>query len=385
MDSCYDAGPSHSSGDQSRIVSVTSQPPRLVALATAAPATVVEQENVRDAVAALFGGATASNRRLLDVFAHTGIARRHVSAPLEWYASAHTFGDANDRYIATADDLAATVARDVLAAAGLAPADVDHIVFVSSTGIVTPSIDARLAHRLGCDAHVRRTPLWGLGCAGGVVGLARAADFARADPRARVLMIALELCSLTFQPGDADRRTWIAASLFGDGAAAALVCGADAAIPRSPSTTLEVLAASSTLFPDSLDVMGWTVDGDGLHVVFSQDIPAIVRHRVRGAVDAFLREQSVDLTQIAHIVTHPGGPKVLDAYAEVLERPIEAFAHAIAVLQEYGNMSSPTCLFVLERFLRSGEMQGGDTALLGALGPGFCSELALLRVRGGMA
>jgi len=362
--------------------------PRLAALATALPGEVVRQEDARRLVTALFQDQLADeDQRLFAVFENTGIEKRHICMPLEWYAADHDFGERNTLYIEHALALASRAIRDVLARASLEPGDVDHLVFVSSTGLATPSLDARLANALGLRGDVRRTPIWGLGCAGGAAGLARARDFALADPGARVLLVSLELCSLTFQRREVTRRNLVATSLFSDGAAAALVLGAQARDPARAAgggaaragRALLLLAAHSTLWPDTLDVMGWEVDAGGLHVVFSRDIPSIVRDWVRPNLDAFLAAHGLDLKTLTHVVAHPGGPKVLAAYAEALGLPLAAFRHAAAVLRESGNMSSPTCLFVLERALAAGDIRAGDSAILAALGPGFASEIVLMR------
>lgn len=355
------------------------RPPRLVAVATATPPNIARQTDARGLVAQLFSEVVGVDPRLLQVFEHAQIEKRHTCMPLEWFASAHSFEEKNDLYVEHATRLAEQVARDVIARAGLAPTDVDHIVFVSSTGLSTPSIDARLANVLGLRADARRTPVWGLGCAGGAAGLAHARDFALADPQARVLLIALELCSLTFQHHDLSKRNLVACSLFGDGAAAALVAGAHVKGLAAAHRPLELLASRSTFWPDTLDVMGWTVDGEGLHVVFSRDIPTIVHERVKPSLDAFLASQGLDLGSVRHLVAHPGGAKVLRAYGETLGLPPEAFRHARDVLREFGNMSSPSCLFVLERFQRAQEIGEAEHAVVAALGPGFAAEYVLMR------
>jgi alkylresorcinol/alkylpyrone synthase len=362
--------------------------PRLIATGTALPPHRIAQEDAKDFAAALFSTALGpEQRRLLEVFDRSGLESRQVCMPLDWYGARHDFAESNALYVEHGLALACEAARRALANAGLAPADVDHVLFVSSTGIATPSLDARMANQLGFREDVRRTPIWGLGCAGGAAGLSRTRDFALADPRARVLLVALELCSLTFQHGDLDRRNLVAASLFSDGAAAAVVVGADAptqsnGTPGGVATrgaSLELLASGSTLWRDSLDVMGWTVDQHGLHVVFSRDIPTIVRDWVRPSLDRFLAGLGLDLDAIQHVIAHPGGPKVLGAYAETLGVPPETFRHARDVLRTCGNMSSPTCLFVLERTLASGDLAPGDLGVVAALGPGFSSEYVLVR------
>lgn len=352
--------------------------PRLTSLATALPPHVVGQDQAREFVERLFGEAFADDRRLFAVFDHAGIERRHVCMPLEWYGEPHHFGEANECYVEHALTLSAQVARDALERSGLAPEDVDQIVFVSSTGIATPSLDARLANTLGFRRDVRRTPLWGLGCAGGAAGLARAREFAVADPETRVLLIAIELCSLTFQRGEPSRRNLVATSLFSDGAAAAVIAGAQASIPARPHPPLALRASRSTLWPDSLDVMGWEVDQHGLHVVFSRDIPTIVRDWVRPDFESFLAQHGLRLETLDRVIAHPGGPKVLAAYEQALGLPRRALRHSEEVLRLCGNMSSPTCLFVLERALAANEPGPGETAVLAALGPGFASEYVLL-------
>jgi len=353
--------------------------PRLVALATAVPEHVVLQQDVAELARHLFASTMASEVRLAGIFEHADIEKRHVCVPIEWFAADHEFAEKNDLYLEHAVRLGGTVARKALVEARLRPTDVDHLVFVSSTGLSTPSVDARLANTLEMRDDLRRTPIWGLGCAGGAVGLSRARDFALADPSARVLLIALELCSLTFQRNDLSKRNLVATSLFADGAAAALVVGGAAAWDRNGGPPpLELQASRSTLWKDTLDVMGWDVDGAGLHVVFSRDIPAIVHEKVRPSLDAFLEACGLERGGIDHLVAHPGGAKVLRAYAEALELPPAALDHAREILREYGNMSAPSCLFVLDRFRRAREIAQGDHAVVTALGPGFSAEYVLL-------
>lgn len=364
--------------------------PVLTGLATALPPNRVDQASAKRLVSELFSGVLGPERsRLLQVFDHSGIESRRICMPIEWYGQPHTFAEANALYVEHALALAEEAARGAIAAAGLTPGDVDHVLFVSSTGIATPSLDARLANRIGFRSDVHRTPIWGLGCAGGAAGLSRARDLARADPHANVLLVALELCSLTFQKDDLDRRNLVATSLFSDGAAAALVSGAERARGLRPGAAangsahrarLELLDSHSTLWPDTLDVMGWSVDERGLHVIFSRDIPTIVRQRIRADLGGFLALHGLELAHLSHVFAHPGGSKVLAAFAEALELSPEAFRHAHDVLRECGNMSSPTCLFVLERALEAGGLAPGTLGVVAALGPGFSSEYVLVRV-----
>ncbi len=352
---------------------------RLVALATAVPQHEIAQAHVKDFARQLFREVLSEDDdRLIAVFDHAGVASRHVCMPLEWFGADHTFGEKNALYVEHAVQLGAEVAARALAQAGLEAHEIDHIVFVSSTGIAAPTVDARLATVLALRTGVRRTPIWGLGCAGGTAGLARAREFALADPGSHVLVIALELCSLTFQRNDLSKRNLVAASLFGDGAAAAIVVAGDEP-PDRGAHALELVASASTFWHDTLDVMGWDVDASGLHVIFARDIPSIVHERVRPGLVEFLATQDLTLATLDHVVAHPGGMKVLAAYREALGLGEGALAHAYAVLRAHGNMSSPTCLFVLERVLAAREIRAGESAVLSALGPGFCAEYLLMR------
>ncbi|MBE3590581.1 MAG: type III polyketide synthase [Firmicutes bacterium] len=358
--------------------------PRIIAVGTAVPPYVITQEEARRAAAEVFGRAFPDLDRRLDVFVNAGIERRHFSRPLEWYLTPHDFGERNRAYVETAVELGALACRRCLAAAGASPADVDALLFVSTTGLATPSIDARLMDHLGLRRDIERTPVWGLGCAGGAAGLARAAHVARARPRSLVLVLAVELCSLTFQWEERTKSNFVATALFADGAAAVLVAGDDvvagdrpaAGQPGGPAPA--VLASHSYTWPDTLDVMGWEVSPRGLHVVFSRSIPSIVRRHVWVQTAAFLERERVPLSAVSRFIVHPGGPKVLDAYRESFGLEEQHLLAAREVLREYGNMSSPTVLFVLERALREPPPPGA-VGLVAALGPGFTSEQVILQ------
>lgn len=296
--------------------------------------------------------------------------------PPEWFGNGRDFGESNAVYIDWATRLGEQVARHCLAQAELTPGDLDHIIFVSTTGLATPSIDARLANVLGLRSDIRRTPLWGLGCAGGASGLAHAYRAALADPTARVLLVAVELCSLTFKSDDYSKSNFVATALFADGAAGVLVAGDEATIDSDgPAIT----AASSTTWPDSLDVMGWNFDSVGMQVVFSRSIPKLVRDKARTNIEDFLNNNALTFDDLAAFIVHPGGPKVMEAYQEALPLPAAYFDGARAVLRDYGNMSSPTVLFVLDRCLRADTPNPGANALVTALGPGFSAENVLLQ------
>ncbi len=259
--------------------------------------------------------------------------------------------------------------------------------------MAAPSPDAMLINRLGMGPHARRTPIWGLGCAGGVAGLARAYEYTRAFPDQRVLLLAVELCSVTFQWNDHSKRNLIAASLFADGAAAVLVEG-DAAggwgmgdggwgnpgpNPQPPSPISQILGTQSTLWPDTLDIMGWDMVDTGMQVVFSSRIPHIVQTLMHENVAEFLAPFGLGLDDIDHWILHPGGAKVIDAYQAALAIDPERLGHTRAVLRNCGNMSSTTVFFVLDAFLKAGQPGPGEYGVLAVLGPGFSCELALIR------
>jgi alkylresorcinol/alkylpyrone synthase len=342
--------------------------PRLISLATAVPPFALGQAEVAERARRLFAASAAIDLdRLMPVFANAGIERRYSCVPIDWYEAPHGWTDRNALYLEHAVRLLDGAARSALAQARLAPRDIDAVVAVSSTGIATPSLDAVLIGRLGLRPEVKRLPLFGLGCAGGVIGLARAADLARASAASRVLLLVVELCALSFRKADVSKSNVVATALFGDGAAAAIVA--------SEGAGPVLAAAAEYTWPHSLDIMGWDVGMDGLKAVFSRDIPALVRRDLRDIAGAFLGRHGLALGDIDHFVCHPGGAKVVSALEEAFRLPAGALADGRGVLRDYGNMSAATVLFVLERALRAG--LGGRT-LMAALGPGFTAGFQLV-------
>jgi alkylresorcinol/alkylpyrone synthase len=369
--------------------------PVIRSVATALPPYSLPQARIRDLAREHFAPAFPDIDRYMSVFRHAQIDSRHFAAPLEWFATPRSFKECNDLFVHAATVLGEDAARRCLAAAGLEPRDVDHLLWVSTTGMAAPSPDAVLINRLGMGRHSRRTPIWGLGCAGGVAGLSRAYEYARAFPGERVLLLSVELCSVTFQWGDRSKRNLIASSLFADGAAAVLVEGDDllnrqgdkektrqgeGSLPLSPSCLpVSVLGTRSTLWPDTLQVMGWDMVDTGMQVVFSSRIPYIVQTLMRENVAEFLAPYGLAIDDIDHWVLHPGGAKVIAAYERALAIDPERLGHTREVLRAHGNMSSATVFFVLDAFLRAGAPRPGEYAVLAVLGPGFSCELALLR------
>jgi alkylresorcinol/alkylpyrone synthase len=342
--------------------------PHLLSLATAVPKHILGQDTVSETARHVFGMAgVADLERMVAVFGNAGIERRYSTVPVEWYAKPHGWTDRNNLYLEHALALIEEAARQALADAGLKPEDIDQVVVVSTTGIATPSLDALLLNRLPLRSDVRRLPIFGLGCAGGVLGLSRAADLARAAPASRVLFLVVELCALCFRHGDFTKSNLVATALFGDGATAAVIsCNGNGPVLGQ---------GGEFTWPQSLDIMGWDVADDGLKAIFSRDIPALVQRDLRNATEDFLRRHDLTVSDIDCFVCHPGGAKVLDALEEAFDLTPGALGHARATLRDYGNMSAATVIFVLKRMLDAG-VHG--RMLMTALGPGFTAGFQLI-------
>lgn len=354
--------------------------PRIQAVATAVPPYEIDQEDSMRLTRRLFQDAFPDIDRLLGVFGNSQIRKRHFCMPMDWYESDRHFSEKNRLYVENAEALSVLAGRRCLENANLSADEVDCLMFVSSTGIATPSLDSRLVNRLGLRPDVARVPLWGLGCAGGAMGLTRACEYARAYPDRRVLLLSVELCGLTFIRQDLSKSNLVATCLFGDGAAAVLVEGDEAKTASTSFPRLHFCAARTTTWPDTLDVMGWELTEPGLKVIFSRDIPSIIRQSMKENVDSFLSLHGTSVDGVRHFLFHPGGAKVLAAYRESLGIPQDATRLSAEVLANFGNMSSPTVLFVLEKSMEQA-WRPGDRGLLAALGPGFSSEMLLLEAR----
>ena len=346
--------------------------PRILALATALPPHRVTQAETRDAMARICRGNRAMER-LLPVFDRTGVETRHLARPLDWYTEGPSFERRNDAYAECGLDLAERATRTCLRTAGVNPDQIDHLFFVTTTGLTTPSLDARLAVRLGLRADVRRFPLFGLGCAGGAGALIRAADILRAYPGQRALVLSVELCSLVFSPLATTSTDLIGAALFGDGGAAVLMAGDDAA-GSGPA----VVATRTHLFREAPDLMGWRFTGDGMRLILSRAVPGFVATDVRPVVERFLADQRVTLSEVRHHLLHPGGAKVMASYRSAFGFDDQALAHARDAMRRYGNQSSASVLFMLHDLVASGSCHTGDLGLMVALGPGFAAEMLTL-------
>lgn len=353
---------------------------KIISIGVAQAPFVYSQNEIKDFIQELYMEQDSSVKKLVRVFDNASIDRRHFIKEKEWYLQRRGFKVKNALYIDESINLCTTAISDCLDGCGLAPQDIDHIVFVSSTGISTPSLDARLANILGFKPEIKRTPVWGLGCLGGVSGLRVAHDYLQAYTEQTVLVVAVEICSLAFQKDSFSKKNIVASALFSDGASAALVAGKEHGL--SEKAGLDTLSSASILFPDSLDIMGWEVLDDGFMVVFSKDIPNIVKQNSDAVLKQSLHPLGLDRRDITHWVVHPGGAKVLDAFETTVGLNEGNLKRSRRVLRDHGNMSSPTVLFVLKRLMdeiESGMI--GDFGLMTALGPGFSSETIVFQVR----
>lgn len=334
----------------------------------------VDQIEIVGVVRDLFGEHYQDIERLLKVFGNGQIEGRYFAAPLHWFEKERGLQEKNRLYIEESVRMGSKAVQKCLEAAGVDKGEIDAFIFVSSSGMSTPTIDARIMNELKMPSHIKRIPLWGLGCAGGAAGISRAHDYCKAYPEAKVLVLCIELCSLTFQRSDTTKSNLIGTSLFADGAACVLVTGRQ--VPSEDAGFL-IKDTQSTLMADSEDVMGWDVKDEGLHVVFSRDIPKIIEEWLKPNVDLFLAKLGKQSSDIKHFIAHPGGKKVLRAYEKSLSLDKGKTDISRNVLAHHGNMSSPTVLYVLKDFMEKGPKQG-EEGLLTALGPGFSSEMLWL-------
>lgn len=347
---------------------------RIAAVGRALPDNYYDQATLVAAFKKRWGKRHYNLDRLETLHQNVLVGGRHLALPLEEYERLETFTDTNNAYIRCAVELGARALEEGLSAAGLDTQDVDHLLFVTSTGIATPSIDARLVNRLCLRPDTRRTPIFGLGCLAGAAGVARAADYLRAYPNQVAVLVSVELCSLTLQREDLSIANIIASGLFGDGAAAVILVGEERA-NGGPT----VVASRSSFYAQTEDVMGWDITREGFRVVLSADVPAVVRQHVRSDVERFLADQGLGLRHVSSYVCHPGGPKVLEALQDVLELPADALTLTWESLRSLGNLSSASVLMVLRDTLEHRRPASGSHGLMLAMGPGFCSELVLLR------
>ena len=344
------------------------QPCSLRSLATAVPPQVVAQHEAKARAREAFGGRKALFDRLAGVFDNAGIATRHIVAPQDWYMGDHGWHDRNSLYLEAAASLFAEAASSAIARAGLRPKEIDGVVTVSTTGIATPSLEARMGPAIGLRADVRRVPVFGLGCAGGVSGLALASRLAASEPGTNWLFVTVETCSISIRLDSDDPAAVVATALFGDGAAAAVVSSGE-------HNLASIAGSAEKLWPDTQRIMGWDVEDPGLAVVFDRAIPPFIEAELAQAVDEMCAQLGISRSAIDRFCCHPGGVKVIDAIETALELNQGELNLEREVLRDYGNMSAPTVLFVLQRLIEQGLPR---RVMMTAFGPGFtCAGLLL--------
>lgn len=345
---------------------------RIAAVAPALPAYCYTQAEITRELADLITSASGHRAVLERMHAASGIGTRHTALPLERYRHLGAFEETNDLFIQVATDLGEQAIREALAQCGLAPRDVDFILFTSVTGISAPSVDGLLVERLGLRPDVKRLPSFGLGCVAGASGIARVHDYLLGHPRQVGVLLSVELCSLTLQRGDESMANFVASGLFGDGAAAVVLVGDEH--PAAGPTVVDTLAA---YYPDTRDVIGWNVRGTGFEIVLSAGVAAVIERNFPADVTRFLAANSLTAGDVDAWIAHPGGPRVLEAFARALELPRSCFELSWASLDRVGNLSSASVLHILADTLARG-VGPGSTGVLFALGPGVSAEFVLL-------
>src|ERR1700728_1383236 len=344
-------------------------PAALLSLATAVPPHSFLQKDVMDVAWGFFGSRFPDYERFASIFTNTGIVKRYGVKPFEWYLTQRGWPERTAAFLEGAEALFIDAATKALDAAGLTASDVDTVVTVCSTGIATPSLEARVARRMGFRSDVSRVPVFGLGCAGGVSGLSIASRLAQARPGSNVLLVAVELCSLALRLDQLTTANIVAISLFGDGAAAIILRAGDGG-----ATQIE--SSGEHLWPDTLGIMGWNVDPEGFGVVFQRTIPNFVTEHLNPAMVQILAGMQLTMADIGRFICHPGGARVISALETALQLDQGTLDSERQVISDYGNMSAPTVLFVLERARAAGLP---PRSLLTALGPGFTASCVTLR------
>jgi len=335
----------------------------IASVASVVPPHKVSQEVVAESAQRFFPHLTG----IASVFANTGIASRYVCEPPEWYYEARGWEERTASFQRNALALLEEATLKAVAAAGIDLEDIGAIVTNTITGLAIPSLEARLINRLPFSRKVERLPIFGLGCGGGVGGLARAIRIAETMPGGHVLFLTVDLCSLCARGNDMSVANFVSIALFGDGAAAVVLRNTRGGSGSGRSRG-QIMAIGEHCWPDTEHIMGWDIKDNGFGVVLSADLPSLMRRELRPALDDFLARNGLELADLKGVLLHPGGRRVLDTAQDVLGLSKRDLSHSWDVLREYGNMSSATALFILERALQAG---ASGPHLLAAFGPGF--------------
>lgn len=346
---------------------------QIVSTATAFPAHYYSQEMLLEALQQFFGDRVDDPNVLRRLHRHVGVDGRYLSIPKEEYMTMRTWGEANRHWIRTATELGERAVAGALDGAGIECHNLGAFFFTSVTGICSPSVDALLINKMGLCRNVRRVPIFGLGCVAGAAGISRAADYVKAYPGQVAIVLSVELCSLTIQREDVSMANLISSGLFGDGAAAVIVAGADCGL-AGPT----ILATRSVFYPDTEEMMGWDISEKGFRIVLSREVPNLVRKNLAHDVDDFLATRGLTRADIGSWALHTGGPKILEATAEALGLKNGQLDVSWECLRRTGNLSSASVLVVLDEVMKNRRPEPGTLGILAAMGPGFCSEFVLL-------
>jgi alkylresorcinol/alkylpyrone synthase len=352
---------------------------RISSVGTAYPPNRYPQAVIAQALAERWQDKLPEPRLLTRLHANCGVEFRNIVFPMESYPALVGFQSTNDAWINAALPLGECAVLRALQRAGITAADISAIFFASVTGISSPTIDARLINRLPFPIHVKRTPIFGLGCVAGAAGISRAADYVRAFPKEIALLLSVELCSLTWQDDDQSIANLISTGLFADGAAAVVIAGAESKLANATTPSPKILATRSTFYRNTEYVMGWDIIDTGFRIVLSPDVPKVVTENILGDVEGFLTDNNLTQADISSYIFHSGGPKVLEAMETALSLPPDALAPSWKSLREVGNLSAASVLAVLEDYLTIHPGAPGTYSILAAMGPAFCSELVLLQ------
>ena len=347
---------------------------RIVSAASAFPPHYYSQEVLLAALQEYWGERIENPDVIRRLHRHVNVDGRFLSLPKEQYLQMKSWGEANRHWIRTAKELGEKAISAALHDAGLHARNLSAFIFVSVTGISSPSIDALLINRMGLCRSIRRVPVFGLGCVAGAAGISRAADYVRAYPDQVAVVLSVELCSLTIQREDLSMANLISSGLFGDGAAAVIVAGSECGLP-GPA----ILATRSVFYPNTEEMMGWDVSEKGFRIVLSRDIPDLVRKHLAGDLDDFLAERGLKRADIGNWALHTGGPKILEATEDALGLKNGELSVSWDCLRRTGNLSSASVLVVLEEIMKNRRPEPGTLGLLAAMGPGFCAEFVLLQ------